>query len=264
MKSNVNFRQVIFLVVILSSISSQKVEQISVKLGQTLSFDCKTDELVYFGPQLNEWSEIKEDDNDLNLKFTQLNQGNILRITSDSVDSFHTGFYACRKPVWTTTAMSRIYKVTVAGKCEKKTTTTYFDFLLDVDAFYWTYVCHGAAGSCARSGDDSRFEVADETNVDLFCCATVIGYKNVKINMNQIGNLREKIYVKQKQDVDGSLVICSNQHTFLSRTSTRNSRGLTCELILDGQVYTTISTNIVMKGKKNFSFFFVWKGNLFV
>ena len=103
--------------------------------------------------------------------------------------------------------------------------------LLDVQSFYWTYICHGPAGSCERSDDPtdetlSTFEVADQTNVDLFCCASVTGYKNVNINMNQIGEIRGNIDVKQKQELDGSWVVCANQHTLLKRTSSRESTNI--------------------------------------
>jgi hypothetical protein len=93
-------------------------------------------------------------------------------------------------------------------------------------------------------------EVADKTNVDLFCCASVTGYKNLNINMNQIGEIRGQIDIKRKQEYDGSWVICANQHTLLTRSSSSQNRQqtLTCELITDGRSYSSLTSVIVMKG----------------
>jgi hypothetical protein len=66
--------------------------------------------------------------------------------------------------------------------------------------------------------------------------------------MNQIGKIRGKINVKQKEELDGSWVICANQHTLLKRTSSRNQETLTCELITDNRLYSSLSSVIVMKG----------------
>jgi hypothetical protein len=108
-------------------------------------------------------------------------------------------------------------------------------------------------GSCVRSDDPtdvtlSTFEVADPTNVDLFCCASVTGYKNLNIKMNQIGEIRGKIDVKRKQELDGSWVICANQHTALTRTSSRHQQTLTCELITDNRPYSTLMSVTIMTG----------------
>jgi hypothetical protein len=97
----------------------------------------------------------------------------------------------------------------------------------------------------------STFEVADQTNVDFFCCASVMGYKNLNLNMNQIGKIRGQIDIKRKQEFDGSWVICANQHTLLTRTSSRNQQTLTCELITDGRSYSSFASVIVMKGNCN-------------
>ena len=68
--------------------------------------------------------------------------------------------------------------------------------------------------------------------------------------MNQIGQIRGQIDVKQKQDYDGSLVICANQHTLLTRSSSsrNHQQTLTCELITDGRSYSTLTSVVVMKG----------------
>jgi hypothetical protein len=106
-------------ILIISGSWCQRTEQIIAEIGQSFSFDCKIDESIYFGRRLDEWSEI-EDNNDkysyLNLKFNYLNEENILRITSDSAQLDHIGYYGCRKPIWTTTSMNRIYHLILAGK----------------------------------------------------------------------------------------------------------------------------------------------------
>lgn len=127
---------------------------------------------------------------------------------------------------------------------------------LDVQSFYWTYTCHAPGGSCIRIDDPnddtiSTFEVADRTNVELYCCASVIGYKNINIHMNQVGDIRKKIDVNKKQELDGSWVICANQHTSIKRTTSRKEETLTCELTTDGKSYSTLSSIIVVKGYFN-------------
>jgi hypothetical protein len=129
-------------------------------------------------------------------------------------------------------------------------------FILDVQSFYWTYICDGPAGSCIRTDElqdetISTFEVADQTNVDLFCCASVAGYKNVNINMNQIGDSQGTVNVNRKQELDESWVVCANQQTLLKRTSSRNQETLNCELIIDDQSYSTFSSVISIKGNWN-------------
>jgi hypothetical protein len=66
--------------------------------------------------------------------------------------------------------------------------------------------------------------------------------------MNPVGEIRGKIHVKRKQELDGSWVVCANQHTVLKRTSSRNQQTLTCELITDNRIYSSLSSAIVMKG----------------
>lgn len=127
--------------------------------------------------------------------------------------------------------------------------------LLDIDSFYWSYVCHGPVGSCIRFDDQtdetrSTFEVADQTKVDLYCCASVLGYENVNINMNQVGENQNDIIVKRTQDLDGSSVICANQHTVFQKTYSRNSDTLTCELIINDQVYSTYTSLITINGNE--------------
>jgi len=116
--SYVVFITFIFILIISGS-WCQRTEKIIAEIGQSFSFDCKIDESIYFGRRLDEWSEI-EDNNDkysyLNLKFNYLNEENILRITSDSAQLQHSGYYGCRKPIWTTTSMNRIYHLILAGK----------------------------------------------------------------------------------------------------------------------------------------------------
>ena len=126
----------------------------------------------------------------------------------------------------------------------------------DVQSFYWNYICHGPIGSCQRftdpmNEDSSRFEVADQTNIELFCCAAVTGYQTVQMNMNQIGDDRDDVEINKKQESDGSWVICANQRTILKRVGYNQQRTLTCELILDNRRHSTLSSSILIKGKRN-------------
>lgn len=69
--------------------------------------------------------------------------------------------------------------------------------------------------------------------------------------MNEIGEIRGEIHIKRKQELDESWVICANQHTYLTRTSSRRQQTLTCELIIDDRSYSSLSSVIVMKGNLN-------------
>ncbi|CAF1306991.1 unnamed protein product [Adineta ricciae] len=201
----------------------QNIERVVVPQGQPFSFNCQADESVYFARKINEWSEIREtDDQDLNLRLQYLTQDNLLRVSCESAQSKHTGFYACRKGKWTSTSMNSIYQLIIA----------------DVDSFYWNFVCHGPIGSCQRSDDLvdenlSRFEVADQTNLELHCCASVTGYTNVNIDMNQVGDTRDTVEVNKKQELDGSWVVCANQRTILRRNSYSNQRTLRYAILPD-------------------------------
>lgn len=99
----------------------------------------------------------------------------------------------------------------------------------------------------------SRFEVADQTNIELFCCASVTGYKNVNILMNPIGDNHGSVEIKKRQDLDGSWVICANQRTILKRTPYLKQQTLTCELLTDDRHYSTLSSVIIMKGDLKFN-----------
>ena len=99
--------------------SCQDVERMVVPQGQSFRFDCQLDESAYFARRLNEWTELEENNENyvyLNLKFTLLTNEKILRITVDSAEAKHVGYYACRKATWTSTAMSSIYQLILAGK----------------------------------------------------------------------------------------------------------------------------------------------------
>ncbi|CAF3363942.1 unnamed protein product [Rotaria socialis] len=214
------------------------IEQLLVPIGDSFSFDCRTGDSVYFARKLNDWSEIQEDDEKysyLNLNFMYLNQENILRLKSNAADSQNIGYYGCRRPTERRLEMSRIYQLILA----------------DIDSFYWSYICHAQAGACMRFDDptdetQSTFEVADKTKVDLFCCASVSGYKNININMNQIGDNQNEITIKRTQELDGSWVVCANQHTFLQRTYSRTPDTFTCELLIDDQVYSSFNSVVTM------------------
>lgn len=125
--------------------------------------------------------------------------------------------------------------------------------VLDVESFYWSYICHAQAGSCMRFDDPldqsmSTFEVSDQTPVDLFCCASVIGYENINIKMNEVGKTRDKIHVKRRQELDGSWVICANQHTFFTREYHTKQETLMCDLIIDDNIYSSFTTTIELIG----------------
>jgi hypothetical protein len=111
-----HFIQFIFIIILtLESVWCQRTEEIIVEIGQPFSFDCKQDDSVYFARRLGEWSQIQEMDNQhpyLQLNFNSLANQNILRASSDSVQSQHTGYYACGQAK----SMNRIYHLIVAGK----------------------------------------------------------------------------------------------------------------------------------------------------
>lgn len=97
-----------------TSVWCDEIERIAVPEDQPFSFDCQSDESVYFASTLNSWSELH--DGDLGLDFQYLNDKNILRVKSNSAQTKHVGFYGCRKPTWTSTAMNAIFQLTLAGR----------------------------------------------------------------------------------------------------------------------------------------------------
>jgi hypothetical protein len=106
---------------IISGVWSQDIERLVIPQGQSFAFDCQFDESVYFGRRLDQWTEIVENNENyiyLNLNFNYLNQEKILRVTSDSAEPKHTGFYACRKATWTSASMNSIYQLILAGNEE--------------------------------------------------------------------------------------------------------------------------------------------------
>jgi len=110
---------IVIFILISSTVFCQEIERAVIADGQAFQFDCRLDESIYFARQLNDWKEITENDETyvyLNLKYTHLSNENVLRVTVDSAQSKHVGFYACRKASWTSTAMSSIYQLTLAGK----------------------------------------------------------------------------------------------------------------------------------------------------
>jgi len=114
---------ILLINVIISGLWCQDIERVVVPQGQPFAFDCQPDESVYFGRRLNEWTEIQENNENylyLNLNFNYLTKENILRVTSESAESKHAGFYACRKPTWTTASMNSIYELILAGNFKKK------------------------------------------------------------------------------------------------------------------------------------------------
>ncbi|CAF0910924.1 unnamed protein product [Adineta ricciae] len=243
--------------VIITGASCAKIEQIVASAGEAFSFDCQLDESVFFAKQLDNWSEIQENDNkytSLNLNFNYLTKENVLRVTSNSADSKNLGYYGCRKATWATPNMNRIYKLVIAGNSRLPFSirSRYAYLFSDVQLFYWSYTCHAPVGSCVRTDDSnddtsSTFEVADQTTVNLYCCASVNGFKDINVKMNRVGETRGDIHIKRKQELDGSWVVCANQHTLIKRTSSRNPQTLTCELVTDNEPYSTLSSSIVVK-----------------
>jgi hypothetical protein len=109
----------LLLTLIISGSWCAHTQQIIVSSYQSFSFDCIQDDSVYFGRQLNDWLEIQENDEtylSLNLKFIYLIQENILRISSESAGSEHSGYYGCRKSTRKILPMARIYHLIIAGK----------------------------------------------------------------------------------------------------------------------------------------------------
>jgi hypothetical protein len=112
---------ILLFYLIITGLWCQDIERVVIPQGQPFSFDCQLDESVYFGRQVNEWTEIQENNENylyLNLNFNYLTKENILRVTSESAEAKHAGFYACRKATWTTTTMNSIYQLILAGKTE--------------------------------------------------------------------------------------------------------------------------------------------------
>lgn len=123
-----------------------------------------------------------------------------------------------------------------------------------MQSFYWNHICHGAVGSCERVDDPddenlSRLQVADRTVVELFCCASVTGIKTVDIHMNQVGEMRERVAVNKRQELDGSWVVCATQQAMFRRTPYANQQTLTCELLADERRHSTLSSVITVTGE---------------
>lgn len=111
---------ILFLLIVDSS--CQRTEQIIVEDGQAFSFDCKSDQSIYFARRLGQWSDIRENVeqySSFNLNFDSLKTENIIRVSSDSAQSQHVGYYACRKPSGTTSSMARVYQLIIPGKSTK-------------------------------------------------------------------------------------------------------------------------------------------------
>ena len=109
----------LWICLILTQCSTQDIERMIVPQGQPFRFDCQLDESAYFARRLNEWTELEENNEnyrDLNLKFTYLTNEKILRVSVESAEAKHVGYYACRKATWTSTAMNSIYQLILAGK----------------------------------------------------------------------------------------------------------------------------------------------------
>lgn len=108
------FRLFVFTFTLTSCSYGEEIERMVVPQGQPFSFDCQDDESVYFGKQLDKWSELQN--SDLNLNFRYLTKENTLRVTSEAAQADQVGFYACRKDTWTSTSMNIIYQLILAGK----------------------------------------------------------------------------------------------------------------------------------------------------
>ena len=110
------------LLLLIADSSCQRAEQIIVEDGQPFSFDCKSDQSIYFARRFGQWSDIRENAeqySSFNLKFDSLTNENIIRVSSDSAQTQHVGYYACRKPSWTTSSMTRVYQLIIPGKIIK-------------------------------------------------------------------------------------------------------------------------------------------------
>ncbi|CAF3337304.1 unnamed protein product [Rotaria sp. Silwood2] len=232
------FINIIFTLIISGS-WCRNIEKIIVPAGESFSFDCQQDESVFFGRKLHDWSEIQNNDDrysNLNLNLNYINEENVLRVTSNSADSQNIGYYGCGNSKLNKKTMSRVYQLILA----------------DVDLFYWSYICHGQPGACMNFNDPadetrSTFEVADQTYVDLSCCASVTGYEHINIKMNQVGENQDRITIKRKQELDGSWVVCANQHTLFKRSYSRFPEKLTCELMIANRVHSSLTSVVEIK-----------------
>ena len=250
------FRLFVFTFALTGCLYGEEIERMVVPQGQPFSFDCQDDESVYFGKQLDKWSELQN--SDLNLNFRYLTKENTLRVTSEAAQANQVGFYACRKATWTSTSMNIIYQLILAGKqCAYLSllilNSDPFLSLAEIHSFYWNYICHAPLGSCERVDDRidesrSSFAVADESDVELFCCASTTGYDKVEIQMSQVGNYRASIELKRRQEPEGSSVVCAEQRTRFRRTPYQQQETLTCELVIDGRRHSMLSSVIFIQG----------------
>lgn len=125
---------VIFLLLLLGSfVSCKSPERILVHRAESFSFDCASDESVYYAQRLGDWSEITEESENyyyLNLKFQYLTAEKLLRVTCASAQWENSGYYGCRKPNWSSTSMNRIFQLIVSGRFSDWSSIVFNSFLI--------------------------------------------------------------------------------------------------------------------------------------
>ena len=245
--------KLIFVLFLSLAQSNDDMMKMFVPQGQPFSFDCQDDESVYFGKTVDDWSELQ--DGDMNLKFQYVSKENLLRVRSEAATPDQIGFYGCRKATWSSTTMNVIHQLISSGNYLTRIIFIRTDRFLfsDVQMFYWNFICHGPLGGCERTDDyfdrqKSSFQVADQVEVEFFCCASAVGHDHLDIQMNPVGFFRSKIDVDQKQQADGSIAICAHQKTRFQHSIYQKLEYLNCQLLADQRALSKISISIMING----------------
>ena len=103
---------------IISGLWCQGIKKVVVSQGQSFSFDCQHDDIMFFGRRLNKLTKIKENDQNflyLNLNFNYLKQEDILHVTIDAVQLKNVGYYTCRKSTTINSSMNTVYQLIIPG-----------------------------------------------------------------------------------------------------------------------------------------------------
>jgi hypothetical protein len=66
--------------------------------------------------------------------------------------------------------------------------------------------------------------------------------------MSPVRGIQGSVAVKRSQELDGSWVICADQHIYIKRTSSNDQQVFTCELVTDDLPYSSFSAVIVVNG----------------
>lgn len=70
--------------------------------------------------------------------------------------------------------------------------------------------------------------------------------------MNSIGENTRPVEIERKQEFDGSSVICAQQRTKFLRRIYQNQQTLTCQLFVNNQPFSTLTSSIFLKDQRSF------------